>query len=122
MSSLTLTQKLGISIAMLGFVAGSATQLTDIFAPFGSVAPLIVKEIVTISGFVSGVLGIVLSFISGQASIVKSVQAMPGVESIVVNANANQALAQLAVDPVQAKIDVAPGAAAAVAQTAKGNP
>ena len=120
--NLTLTQKLGISIAMLGFIAGSATQLTDIFAPLGSVAPLIVKEIVTISGFVSGVLGIVLSFISGQASIVKSVQDMPGVESIVVNAKASPVLAQMALDPAQAKIDVAPGAAAAVTQTAKGTP
>ena len=71
--NLTLTQKLGISIAMLGFMAGSATQLTDIFAPFGSIAPLIVKEIVTISGFLSGILGIVLSFISGQASQIKAV-------------------------------------------------
>ena len=122
MTSLTTTQKLGISIAMLGFIAGSATQLTDIFAPFGSIAPLIVKEIVTISGFVSGVLGIVLSFISGQANVVKAVQAMPGVESIIVNKDASQALAQLAVDPVQAKIDIAPGATAAVTQTAKGTP
>ena len=71
--NLTLTQKLGISIAMLGFVAGSATQLTDIFAPLGSIAPLIVKEIVTIAGFVSGIFGIVLSFISGQASQIKAV-------------------------------------------------
>ena len=120
--NLTLTQKLGISIAMLGFVAGSATQLTDIFSPLGSIAPLIVKEIVTLSGFVSGVLGIVLSFISGQANILKTVQAMPGVESITVNEKANQTLAALAVDPSQAKIDVVPSAAAAVTQIAKGTP
>ena len=47
---------------------------------------------------------------------------MPGVESIIVNKDASQALAQLAVDPVQAKIDIAPGATAAVTQTAKGTP
>ena len=118
--SLTTTQKLGISIAVLGLVAGSATQLTDIFSPLGSIAPMIVKEIVSLSGFISGILGIVLSFITGQANTVKAVQAMPGIEGITINAQASPALAQLAVDPAQPKIDVIPAAAAAVAQTAKG--
>lgn len=118
--NLTTVQKIGISIAVLGFLAGSATQLTDIFAPLGSIAPVIVKEIVTISGFISGILGIVLSFLTGQANAVKTVQAMPGVESIMVNEKASPALAALAVDPLQPKIDVLPAAASAVTQTAKG--
>jgi hypothetical protein len=42
------------------------------------------------------------------------------VESIVVNANANKTLAQLAVDPAQAKVDVKSGAEASVNQTARG--
>jgi hypothetical protein len=71
--TITTTQKLGISIATLGFMAGSATQLTDIFSPFGSAAPVIVKEIVSLSGFASGVLGIILSFLSGQQSQIKAV-------------------------------------------------
>ena len=118
--NLTIVQKIGLAIGVLGFLATAGTQLTDIFAPFGSLAPLIVKEIVSLSGFVSGILGIVLAFLTGQANAVKAVQAMPGVESIVVYAKASPALAQLALDPVQAKIDIAPGATAAVTQTAKG--
>ena len=117
---MTTVQKIALTIAVLGFLAGAGTQLTDIFAPLGSIAPLIVKEIVSISGFVSGILGVVLSFATGQAQQVKAVQDMPGVESIQINANANKTLAQLAIDPAQAKVDVKAGAEAAVNQTAKG--
>jgi hypothetical protein len=74
--TITTTQKLGISIAVLGFMAGSATQLTDILAPFGSVAPVIVKEIVSLSGFASGILGIILSFLTGQSGTIKAVVEM----------------------------------------------
>lgn len=112
-------QKIALTIAVLGFLAGAGTQLTDIFAPLGSIAPIIVKEIVSIAGFVSGILGVVLSFATGQANLVKSVQDMPGVESIVVNAKANPTVAQLAIDPAQAKIEIKPGAEAAITQTAK---
>ena len=66
-------QKLALTIGILGFVATGGTQLTDIFAPFGSMAPLIVKEIVSLAGFVSGVLGIMLTFTTGQSSQVKAV-------------------------------------------------
>ena len=69
-------QKLALTIGILGFVATGGTQLTDIFAPFGSMAPLIVKEIVSLAGFVSGVLGIVLTFLTGQGSQIKSVVQM----------------------------------------------
>ena len=119
--NLTTVQRLAVTIAILGFVAGSATQLTDILSPFGSNAPLIVKEIVSLSTFVSGGLGVILAFITGQANAIKAVQAMPGVEKITVNAQASQVLAQLAIDPTQPKLDVLPAAASAVAATAKGN-
>lgn len=69
-------QKLALTIGILGFVATGGTQLTDIFAPFGSMAPLIVKEIVSLAGFISGVLGIVLTFLTGQGSQIKSVVEM----------------------------------------------
>lgn len=115
---MTTAQKLALTIGILGFVATGGTQLTDIFAPFGSLAPLIVKEIVSLAGFVSGVLGIVLTFTTGQGSMVKSVQEMPGVEKIIVNEKANATLATLAVDPAQAKIETTPQAARAVQATA----
>ena len=117
--SLTVPQKIGLAIAILGFLATASTQLTDILSPFGSVAPLIVKEIVSLSSFLSGLLGIFLAAITGQANTIKTVQEMPGVQSIVVNAKANQTLAQLAVDPAQPKIEAAPEAQKAVEETAK---
>ncbi len=115
---MTPVQKIALAIALLGFLAGAGTQLTDIFAPFGSIAPLIVKEIVTISGFISGGLGIYLSFVTGTANQIQAVQAMPGVDKIVVNEKAGAALATLAVDPANNKIQTTPQAQQAVARTA----
>lgn len=112
-------QKIALTIAALGFLAASGTQLTDIFAPFGSAAPVIVKEIVSISTFISGGLGVLLTFMTGQASQIKAVQAMPGIEKITVNEKANATLATLAVDPAQDKIETIPQAKVAVAATAK---
>lgn len=117
---MTSIQKIALAIAVLGFAAAAGPQLTDIFAPFGSIAPVIVKEIVSVAGFVSGILGVVLSFATGQASQVKAVQAMPGIEKIVVNSQANAALATLAVDPEQDKIETVPGSEKAVQKTAAG--
>lgn len=115
---MTSAQKLALTIGILGFVATGGTQLTDIFSPLGSLAPMIVKEIVSLAGFVSGVLGIVLTFTTGQSSQIKAVQDMPGVEKIIINAKANPTLATLTVDPAQSKIEAAPGAANAIAATA----
>ena len=113
------TQKLALTIAILGVVGTASTQLTDILSPFGSMAPVIVKEIVSIATFASGVLGTILTFTTGQGQIIKQVQDMPGVEKIVVNAQANSTLATLAVDTTQPKIETMPSAASAVAATAK---
>lgn len=118
---MTTIQKIALSIAVLSFAAGSATQLTDILAPFGSVAPAIVKEVVSLAGFVAGILGVILSFMTGQASQVAAVRDMPGVEKIVVNERASPVLATLAVDPAQAKIEPLPQAEKAVEATAKAN-
>lgn len=118
MAALTNIQKIALTIAVLGFLAGAGTQLTDIFAPFGSAAPLIVKEIVSLSSFVSGILGVGLSFISGQGSQIAAVQAMTGVEKIVVNSQANATLATMAVDQANPKIEPTPQAATAVQRTA----
>lgn len=115
---MTLAQKLALTIGILGFVATGGTQLTDIFSPLGSMAPLIVKEIVSLAGFVSGVLGIVLTFSTGQSSQIRAVQEMPGVDKIVANKDANLTLATLTMDPTQSKIEAAPGAAGAIAKTA----
>lgn len=70
------SQKIALTIGILGFVATGGTQLTDIFSPFGSVAPLIAKEIVSLAGFTTGVLGVVLAFITGQNSQINAVVEM----------------------------------------------
>jgi hypothetical protein len=119
---MNLAQKLGLAVGILGFVGGASTQLTDIFAPFGSIAPVIVKEIVTVSGFVSGILGIFVTFVTGQSGIIKSVQEMPGVEKIIVNKQANQTLASFAVDPNQPKIETVAADKKAVQSTANSTP
>jgi len=116
---LNTAQKIALTIGILGFVATGGTQLTDIFAPFGSAAPLIVKEIVSLSGFVSGVLGIVLTFLTGQGGQVAAVREMPGVEKILVNERANATLAAMAVDKSLNKIEAIPSAKATVAETAR---
>ena len=118
MKNLNTAQKLALTIGILGFVATGGTQLTDIFSPFGSMAPLIVKEIVSLAGFVSGVLGIVLTFTTGQGSQIAAVQEMPGVEKILVNEKANATLATMAVDTTQPKVEALPEAKAAVTATA----
>jgi hypothetical protein len=75
-NSYTTPQKLGLAISILGFLAGGGTQLTDILSPLGSIAPTIVKEIVSLSGFVSGVLGIILATLTSQTGAVKAVVEM----------------------------------------------
>ena len=72
-NNLTTAQRLGLAIGVLGFLASASTQLTDIFSPFGSAAPLIVKEIISVSTFISGLLGIFLTFLTGQQSQIKAV-------------------------------------------------
>ena len=106
-------QKLALTIGILGFVATGGTQLTDIFAPFGSVAPLIVKEIVSTASFASGVMGVVLAFITGQSSQVKAVVEMAKaadspVQGIITSATAEgRALAASIPGPIVAAGSVA---------------
>lgn len=107
-------QKLALAIAALAFVSASSTQLTDIFAPFGSNAPLIVKEIVSIATFASGIMGVILAFITGQGSQIKAVVDMAKtkdspIQGIVTSATAEgKALAASIPGPI-----VAAGSAAA---------
>jgi hypothetical protein len=76
-------------------------------------------KIVAVLGIIGIIINSVGTTLSGQGSLVKDVAAMPGVEKITVNSQANMALATIAVDPGQSKIAPTPSAQAAVAQTAK---
>lgn len=110
------TQTIAIIIAVLSVLSGATAQLTDLFGA------IIAKDLVSGAGLVTAVLSSVLAVITSQGSQVKSVLAMPGVDSIKVNAQANSTLAQIAVstDPALAKIEPVANAETKVAAIAKG--
>lgn len=112
--NLTRNQYIAIALAVLGVLAVSGTQLTDLFG-----AP-VAKTIATASSLINTILASILAVLTGQSQQVKDVLAMPGVEKIDVNAKANTALAAIAVDPNIDKIAPTPAAIDKVTETAKG--
>lgn len=107
-------QWLAIAVAVLSVFIASTAQLTDLIGPAAT------KTVVSLSSITVTILSSISAILSTQTSLVKDVQAMPGVEKITVNAAANPTLAGLAVAPENAKIEAAPGADNAVNQAAKG--
>lgn len=78
-------------------------------------------KIVAVLGIAQIIVGAVGGQLSTQANLVKDVAAMPGVEKISVNANANSTLAAAATDADQPKVGPAtPDVRATLIQTAKG--
>lgn len=69
-----------------------------------------------------GILNIIVSSVAapftGQGATIKEVAAMPGIEKITVNSQANSTLATLAVDPANSKIGATPAALESVQKTA----
>ena len=108
------TQAIAIIIAVLSVLSGATAQLTDLFGA------IVAKDLVSGAGLVTAILSSVLAVITSQGSQVKNVLAMPGVEKVTVNAQANQELAQLAVDPKVNKISPTQSAMDSVTATAKG--
>lgn len=106
--NLNRNQILAITIAILAVLMASTAQLTDLFGAGTA------KAIISAAGLLNGMLSSILAVITGQAGMVKDVQAMQGVEKITVNAQANQTLAQIAVDPANLKIEATPQAQAQV--------
>lgn len=105
-------QILAIVVVVLGVVVASTAQLTDL------VGPTTTKAIVSLASMLNSILAGVLAVFSSQSNTVKDVQAMDGVSKIVVNKDANQTLASLAVDPTNTKIEPAHNDEAAVTRTA----
>lgn len=110
--NLTNKQYLAIGMAILAFLSASSGQMTEFLGPE------IAKGIASGSAFINGILAAVLAAITGQSSLVKDVQAMPGVQKIEVNSQANQTLASMAVDPSEDKITVTRGDEQVVANSA----
>lgn len=72
-------------------------------------------------GIAQIVIGAVGGQLSTQGNLIKDVAAMPGVEKITVNPNANQTLAAAAVDPTQTKVGAtSPDVRSTLIETAKG--
>jgi hypothetical protein len=105
-------QLLSITIAILGVLVASASQLNDLFGP---AAHYIISASTMLMSIMSGV-NVALQ---SQGSQIAAVQQMPGVEKITVNSQANGTLATMAVDPANNKIEPTPLAQAAVMATAR---
>jgi hypothetical protein len=113
MNNLTRSQIFQIALCLLGVLIAGTGQLTVLF---GQVAT---SYIVSAAGLAVAAVSGVGAIVTGQGAQVQAVQAMPGIDKIVVNKDANAALATLAVDPTNLKIETSPAAQAAVAATAK---
>lgn len=111
--NLTVSQKFQIALCLLGVLLAGTGQLTVLF---GQVAT---SYIVSAAGLLVAAVSGIGAIVTGQGSQLAAVQAMPGVEKIVVNAQANPTLATMAVDSANPKIEATPQALQAVAQTAK---
>lgn len=111
--TLNRNQILAIIIAVLAVLMASTAQLTDLFGQTGA------KYIISAAGLLNGVLSAILAVITGQAGMVKDVAAMPGVEPIRINAQANQTLARVAMDPTVDKVMATSMDANTVAKTAE---
>lgn len=112
---LTLSQKLTISTGVVGAATSAFGALNSIMTPTEALVGTVLL------GFTSACLGVIGTVLSSQGAQIKAVAAMPGVERITVNADANTTLAGLAVDKNQDKVAPTPAAEQAVAQTAKGS-
>lgn len=113
--NLTGKQWLAIVAAVVSALMLATTQLTDIFGA------TVAKEIVSVAALLNMVLNSIVAALTGQATLVKDVAALPGVERISVNAQANPSLAAIATDSAQPKVGATtPEVRATLIETAKG--
>lgn len=96
--NLTGKQVIAIVMAVLGVLAISTAQLTDLLGP------VLAKTISTSANLVNTILASIMAVLTGQATLVKDVAAMPGVAKVLVNEQANSTLATVATDPGQPKV------------------
>jgi hypothetical protein len=116
LKNLTMLQWVGIIILFNGTVIGGTSELADLLIP-----AVAIKAIVAVCSMGNVFLGGLVTMFSSQGSLVRTVNDMPGIDKLVVNASANHVLAAAVVsdDPSTSKLEAAPGAAQAIAATAK---
>ncbi len=113
--NLTPAQIIALSISTLSVLAGATAQLTTLFGQ------MVAQDITTACSLIAAILGGWIAVLTGQTAVVKQVAALPGVERISVNAQANPTLAAVATDPGQAKVGATtPDVRAVLSETAKG--
>lgn len=96
--NLTPLQIVLICSAIVSAIAGASAQLTGIFGAGTA------QIIVSVATLINTIMSSVLVPFTGQSAQLKNVLAMPGIEKITVNAQANQTLSAIAVDPTVNKI------------------
>ena len=111
--NLTRGQLFSIAIVVVGVLGASTAQLNDLFGP------AITKDIVSASSILTSLLAGINALLGGQGSQIAAVAAMPGVDKIVVNKDANATLATLAASPDNNKVEAVPQDQQAVEATAK---
>lgn len=111
---LNVKQTIAIVVAVLSVLIGSTAQLTDLFGAGTA------KTVVSVASLANSILSATLAVLTTQGASIRDVLAMPGVEKIDVNSQANKTLASIAVDPKQDKIAPTPAAMDAVTSIAKG--
>lgn len=113
--NLNLKQSISIFIVIFSVLAISTTNLTEIFGPH------MAKVVASAANMVNAMLAGILGVITGQAAMVKDVAAMPGIEPLKINAQANSTLAAIATDPDQPNVGgVTPQVQARLQEIAKG--
>lgn len=126
MSGISRNQWIGIAIVILGVIANGSTNLTPVVG--AGLTQILVNLATLLNTGLGGVIIVlggnqtqareVIQNPANQEQIVKAVAAMPGLEPLQANRNANAVVAQLAVDPSATNISAKPSDAAAVMATA----
>lgn len=109
---MTSKQWISIVLVVLGVLTASTAQLTDLFGEETA------KLVISVASMANSALAGILAVLTGQSSTVREVQAMPGVEKIVVNREAGTTLATLVQDSKQEKIQAKKGDEQAIEDTA----
>lgn len=112
--NINLSQGLAIALIVLSALTAGSAQLADAGLSAGTV-----KAIVGLAGLAATIISGIVALLTGQASIIRQVSNMPGIEPLKINAQANQTVAALALDPANVKIDAKAGSEAAVTKIAQ---
>lgn len=97
--NLTSSQIIALLISTFSVLGGASAQLTELFGK--SMA----ADITSACALLTAILGGWIAVLTGQGAVVRQVQSMPGVSKIVVNSQANDALAAVAADPANVKVE-----------------